>query len=150
MIIEFICAHWADVLLSLISAGLLAFCRYLWKEMSKYKSLLEEKDQQEIQKIIDERTEPIKQEIRELYEKIMELELKIDKTSETFQNQIKIILTSYKYRLVALCKIYLEHKSISPDELEQLTEMYKVYSDLGGNGEAEKYYNRTIQLPIRA
>ena len=142
MIIQFICDHWADVLLSLISAGLLAFCRYLYKEMTKYKKLLEQQDQQEIEKLIDDRIQLLKEEVQEIYHIIQE----IDKRHE---RQLEVILTSYRYRLIALCKAHLERGFMTTEEFEQLSELWKVYSGLGGNDQGEDYYKRTIVLPVK-
>lgn len=50
MLISFIATYWADILLSLITAGLLAFCRYLWKELKVYRAMLEEQDHADIVK----------------------------------------------------------------------------------------------------
>lgn len=38
---------------------------------------------------------------------------------------------------------------MTSEELEQLTEFFKVYSDLGGNGKAKMMYERTLELPIK-
>ena len=38
---------------------------------------------------------------------------------------------------------------MTQDEYDQLTEFYKLYTGLGGNGQGEDYYNKTIRLPIR-
>ena len=34
----------------------------------------------------------------------------------------------------------------SEDDLEQLSEMYKLYHGLGGNGQAQEFYERVLQL----
>jgi hypothetical protein len=44
VITEFFSNYWANILLSLITAGALAICRWTWKQMKNYKTLLEEKD----------------------------------------------------------------------------------------------------------
>ena len=38
---------------------------------------------------------------------------------------------------------------MTSNEYEQLTEFYKVYHGLGGNGQAKTYYDKTIKLPIQ-
>ena len=35
------------------------------------------------------------------------------------------------------------------DQYEQLSELYHLYRELGGNGQAETYYNKTCELPTR-
>ena len=66
MFAEFIAAHWASILLSLITAGALAFCRWTWKQMKTYRSLLEEKENDKLEETIDHKLEPIISEIEEL------------------------------------------------------------------------------------
>jgi hypothetical protein len=45
-----------------------------------------------------------------------------------------LIVDSYKYRLTQLCHLYLGKGFMTFDEFEQLTEMYTLYTGLGGNG----------------
>ena len=44
MLIAFFQEHWPSILLSLVSAGALAFCKHLWSELKNYKKLLDEKN----------------------------------------------------------------------------------------------------------
>jgi hypothetical protein len=37
---------------------------------------------------------------------------------------------------------------MTQEEFDQITEFYKLYRALGGNGQAEEYYDRVIDLPI--
>lgn len=37
---------------------------------------------------------------------------------------------------------------MTQDQFEQLTEFYRVYTGLGGNGQAKEYYEKVMQLPI--
>lgn len=99
--IEFLAAHWSQLLLSLITAGALAFCRYAWKQMKNYKSLLDEKGQAEVECLIEIKTEPIIEEIEELRTYIRE-------TREMENSHLKLIVASYRYRLMQLCKQYLK------------------------------------------
>ena len=38
---------------------------------------------------------------------------------------------------------------MTPEEFEQLSELWKLYSRLAGNDQGEDYYKRTIVLPVR-
>ena len=38
---------------------------------------------------------------------------------------------------------------MTQDQYEQLSEFFKLYEALGGNGQAKQYYERTIKLEIR-
>lgn len=142
MIAEFFAAHWASILLSLITAGALAFCRWTWKQMKTYRQLLEEKERGKMDEAIEHKLEPIVEEIEQLRDYIR----KVD-TEE--KRKLDLIIASYRYRLVQLCKIYLKQGFMTQDQFEQLSEFYKMYHGLGGNGQAEEFYDKTRALPIK-
>ena len=140
--IEFLSKYGVELVMSLITAGALAFCKYMHSQMKNYKKLLEEKDHDELDNEIDKKLEPIVQEIEELRKYIREVDLNEN-------NRINLIIASYRFRLVQLCQIYLRQGYITSDQYEQLSEFFKVYSGLGGNGQAKAYYDKAIQLPIK-
>lgn len=142
MIAEFIAANWASILLSLVTAGALAFCRWTWKQMKTYRSLLQEQEENKLDDTIEAKLEPIVHEIEELRAYVR----KVD-TEE--KRKLDLIIASYRYRLVQLCKIYLKQGFMTQDQFEQLSEFYKMYHGLGGNGQAEEFYNKTRALPIK-
>ena len=39
---------------------------------------------------------------------------------------------------------------MTQDQYDQLTEFYKLYHSLGGNGQAKEYYEKTMELEIRS
>ena len=143
MLAEFIAAHWASILLSLITAGALAFCRWTWKQMKTYRSLLEEKEQNQLDDIIDTKLEPVIHEIEELRQYIRKVDIEEER-------KLNLIIASYRYRLVQLCRIYLKQGFMTQDQFEQLSEFYKMYHGLGGNGQAEEFYDKTRALPIKS
>lgn len=51
-------------------------------------------------------------------------------------------------RLYQLCTVYIERKSITVDELENLEYLYKSYHNLGGNGTGTALFNRCKNLKI--
>jgi hypothetical protein len=140
--IEFFTANWASILLSLVTAGALAFCRWTWKQMKTYRALLEEKEHSELDETIEAKLEPVIHEIEELRAYVR----KVD-TEE--KRKLDLIIASYRYRLVQLCKIYLKQGFMTQDQFEQLSEFYKLYHGLGGNGQAEEFYDKTRALPIK-
>ena len=142
MIAEFFAAHWASILLSLVTAGALAFCRWTWKQMKTYRQLLEEKENDKMDEAIEHKLEPIVEEIEQLRDYIR----KVDAEEE---RKLGLIIASYRYRLVQLCKIYLKQGFMTQDQFEQLSEFYKMYHGLGGNGQAEEFYDKTRALPIK-
>lgn len=62
---------------------------------------------------------------------------------------MSLIISSYKYRLTQLCKQYIAQGYMTQDQYDQLTEFYKLYTALGGNGQAKQYYEKTITLEIK-
>ena len=106
--------------------------------------MLEEQDQKETIRVVSEQIKPI-------YEKLDQLSKRIDEYDEEHKYQIEVIVESYKYRLITLCKAYLERGHISPESLEQLTKFFQVYESLSEEGEikeAKVYYEKALQLPI--
>jgi hypothetical protein len=63
------------------------------------------------------------------------------------QSHMNLIIASYRFRLVQLCKGFLAQGYITMEQRTQLDEFYKLYTGLGGNGQAKIYYEQCIQLP---
>lgn len=139
----FITEHIVEILFGLISAGALAFCRYLYKQLMAYKKMLQEKENNDIVELIDEKLKPIVEDIEELRTYIRKIE---DKERQ----DLTLIIASYRFRLVQLCKIYIKQGYTTQDQYDQLTEFYKLYHSLGGNGQAKEYYEKTMELEIRS
>jgi hypothetical protein len=64
------------------------------------------------------------------------------------KEHIDIILGSYKFRLIYLCKVYIRQQYMTQDQYDQLSEFFRTYSELGGNGQAAEFYHRASELPI--
>lgn len=140
--LQFFAENWASILLSLVTAGALAFCRWSWKQMKTYRSLLDEKEQNQLDDKIETKLEPIADEIEQLRNYIRGIDIEENR-------KLGLIIASYRYRLVQLCKLYLKQGYMTQDQFEQLSEFYKLYHGLGGNGQAEEYYDKTRALPIK-
>ena len=139
---EFLSKYGVEFVMSLITAGALGFCKYMYSQMKNYKKLLEEKDHDELDDEIDKKLEPIVQEIEELRKYIREVDVNEN-------NRVNLIIASYRFRLVQLCQIYLRQGYMTSDQYEQLSEFFKVYSGLGGNGQAKEYYDKAMKLPVK-
>lgn len=146
MIIDFLANNIGSVALSLITAGALGFCRWTWKQMKAYQELLDEQEEnslhEELVEEIERQTAPIVADIEELRAYIRNVDL-------TEKHQMQLIIASYRFRLIQLCKIYLKQGYMTQDQYDQLTEFYALYEGLGGNGQAKEYYDKTIVLPIK-
>lgn len=137
----FLAEHLIEILFGLISAGALGFCKYMHSQMKNYKKLLEEKECHELKETIDSKIEPIQQEIEELRRYIREV-------GAVERSHMDLIVSSYRFRLIQLCKEFIRQGFMTQDQYDQLTEFYKLYTALGGNGQAKEYYESTIKLPI--
>jgi hypothetical protein len=116
-----------EIFFGLVSAGALAFCKYLHKKMKEYQMIIEEREQDETEQIVDAHLEPVVNDIEELRRYIMNID-----TEEN--RKMGLIISSYRFRLIQLCKIYLRQQYMTQDQYDQLTEFYKLYTGLGGNG----------------
>lgn len=139
----FIAEHLIEIVFALISAGALAFCRYLYKQLKAYKQLLNEKKYEDLDDRIDEKLKPILDDIEEIRGYIRKAESKENR-------DLELIIASYRFRLVQLCKLHMKKGYMTQDEYDQLTEFFKLYNSLGGNGQAREYYEKTVKLEIRA
>lgn len=138
----FIAQHFIEIFFGLISAGLLAFCRYIYTQMKIYQKLAEEKKDEQLEELIEEHIAPIKEDLNNLRSFVLEEK----KSSEKY---IEIILASYRFRLIQLCQSFLKQGYMTSGQYEQLVEFFKVYAGLGGNGQAKEYYERTLKLPLK-
>lgn len=139
----FIVEHLVEIVFALVTAGALAFCRYLYKQLKAYKQLLNDKKYEDLDDRIDEKLKPILDDIEEIREYIR-------KTENKENRDLELIIASYRFRLVQLCKLYIKKGYMTQDEYDQLTEFFKLYSSLGGNSQAKEYYEKTVKLEIRA
>jgi hypothetical protein len=57
--LTFVTEHLVEIFFGLVSAGALAFCKYLYSQLKNYKKLLAESKDTELEKTIDSRIEPI-------------------------------------------------------------------------------------------
>lgn len=131
-----------EIVLSVVTAGVLAFCGFLGTQLKKYKSLLKSEQDNKTEEFFDKKIQPVIDEIEELRDYIR-------KTEKTEEHHMKLIISSYKFRLVQLCKIHLRKGYMAQDEYDQLSEFYKLYTSLGGNGQAKEYFEKTCELSIK-
>ena len=101
-----------------------------------------EKEEHKIENTIEIHLEPI-------YEELEDLRKYVRETGEIEKSHMQLIIASYRFRLVQLCKGFLRQGFVTPEQMEQLTEFYKVYTGLGGNGQAKYYYEKAMALPLK-
>ena len=168
---EILTKYAVEIFFGLVSAGLLGFCKHL---ISKNKQLEEmqkaDQNRQYRQMILDE-IEPIINEITRLKSEITAVDTNakvaltqfkteaditkqhmyddLNKIQAKNEENFKLIINSYKFRLIQLCKTHIRDGYISESDFEQITEMYKLYHGLGGNGQAQEYYDKVLELEIK-
>lgn len=140
-------AEWGmEILFALISAGVVGYAKFktreLNRELQKAKALATEQEKQHIEQTIEIHLEPVYQELEELRKYIRE-------TQNIEKSNMNLIIASYRFRLVQLCKGFLAQGYITPSQMEQLTEFYKLYTGLGGNGQAKVYYEKAMDLTLK-
>lgn len=148
---EALLAEWGtEILFSLISAAVLGYAKWHGDKLKKEKiqaeenarTIAEQKLEGKINSHIEVQLEPIYQELEDLR--------KYCRDNENLEkSHMNLIVASYRFRLVQLCKGFLNQRFITTAQMEQLTEFYKLYKGLGGNGQAEIYYNKAIALPLK-
>lgn len=160
-----------EIFFGLVSAGALAFCKHLWSKNKKLEEMQKEDQNRKYRQMILDEIEPIVNEITRLKNelhnatdagkvKLNELlqeaaEVKdemykdLQQTHKETLDALELITNSYKFRLIQLCKTHLKDDYITEEDFEQITEMYKLYHGLGGNGQAQEYYEKVLKLDIK-
>lgn len=77
-----------------------------------------------------------------------EFDVKLKELTAEYEDKLRRILESYKFRFIQLCKTHIKDGWITDAEWEQIVVFYDLYHGLGGNGQAEDYYNKVKQLKI--
>lgn len=70
----------------------------------------------------------------------------LKKIQEENERRFALILNSYKFRLIQLCKLHIKDGYISTEDYAQVSEMHELYKSLGGNGQAEEYFEKVKEL----
>lgn len=139
---EFLANHIIEILFGLLAAGALAFCKYLHGRAKQFQDLLKKQEKEELENSIDDRLEIIKNEIEELRAYIRNV-------GQIEKSHMDLIISSYKFRLVQLCREFIKQGYMTQCQYDQLVEFYRLYEGLGGNGQAKDYYDRAMQLEVK-
>ena len=168
---EILAKYTIEIFFGLVSAGALAFCKHLWGKNQKLEEMQKADQNRQYRQMIIDEIEPIIDELARLRDEINKVNLNAqtgitaletkeeiehkhmyddlnDIQSENTKN-FNLIINSYKFRLIQLCKTHLRDDYITESDFEQITEMYKLYHGLGGNGQAQEYYDKVLKLDVR-
>lgn len=168
---EIITEHLIEIIFGLISAGALGFCKHLWSKNKELEKLQKADQNRQYREMILNEIEPIQEELTRLHNEINSVDNDFKKDIDEVKNNAKrehkhmyddlnkvqkeneknfnLIINSYKFRLIQLCKTHLKDNYITNSDFEQITEMYKLYHGLGGNGQAQEYYERVLALEMK-
>lgn len=142
-------AEWgSEIILSLV----IAMLTYYLKQMAKdrrtqdehYESLLQGEEDRRITEKIEAHLDPVYKELEDIRVRILNISDKENEDLVQVHENFKLIIASYRYRLVQLCKQLLDQGYMYQDQYENLNEFYTLYKKLGGNGQAQDYYERCV------
>ena len=139
-------AEWGvELILGLIGAAITGALGWYASKLKKQLKLAEdytkEKESEKVEASIEERTKPIYDELENLRSYVRDNEIKSDK-------MWTLLIDSYKFRLVELCKEHIADGYMTQGQYDQLSVFYQLYVELGGNGQAKQYYDKASSLPI--
>ena len=153
---EILTKYALEIFFGLVSAGALAFCKHLWSKNKKLEEMQKADQNRQYRQMILDEIHPITDAKVNLAQFKTEAELTkqhmyddLNKIQGKNEENFKLIINSYKFRLIQLCKTHLRDGFISESDFEQITEMYKLYHGLGGNGQAQEYYDKVLELEIK-
>lgn len=168
---EILTKYALEIFFGLVSAAALGFCRHLLKKNKELEEMQKADQNRQYRQMILDEIEPIINEITRLKGEITtvdtnakvaltQFKTEADLTKQSMYDDLneiqakneenfKLIINSYKFRLIQLCKTHIRDGYITEHDFEQITEMYKLYHGLGGNGQAQEYYEKVLELDIR-
>ena len=148
---EALLAEWGtEILFGLISAAVMGYAKWHGDRLKKEKLQAEENAsivaEQQLDKKIDSHIEV---ELEPVYQELEDLRKYCRENENLEKSHMALIVASYRFRLIQLCKGFLNQGFITTAQMEQLAEFYKLYTGLGGNGQAKVYFDKAMQLPLK-
>ena len=148
---EALLAEWGtEILFGLNSAAVMGWAKWHGDKLKKEKLQAEENAkiiaEQQLDKKIDSHIEV---ELEPIYQELEDLRKYCRENENLEKSHMALIVASYRFRLIQLCKGFLNQGFITTAQMEQLTEFYKLYTGLGGNGQAKVYYDKAMLLPLK-
>ena len=148
-------ADWGtQIVLSLVIAILTYFLNKNIKareeQDKRFQELLQAEQDTNMREEIEVQLDPIYKELEDIRKRILSLQDKeIEDHKESYEN-FQLILASYKYRLTQLCKELLSQGFMYQYQYDNLNEFYTIYHKMGGNGQAQDYYDKVCnELKIK-
>lgn len=116
----------------------------------RFQEMLTKEEAQKVDHQIEGRLEPIYKELEDIRKRILSISDKEEDDFKHTNENFDLIIASYKYRLVQLCKEFLNQGFMYQYQYDHLNEFYTLYVKLGGNGEAKRIYTKVCNdLEVR-
>ena len=74
----------------------------------------------------------------------------LEEVEKNFKHLREQDLAFYKYQLINSCKKYISQGFITQYQFDRLSELHKIYHDLGGNSQGDMYFQKATALDIIA
>ena len=135
--------------------------------MIRYQELLEHEQDDKTKKAIEIQLEPIYKELEEIRKRVFYLSdyhmsdvnlirkamddredamrTEAQERLKLIDDNLDLIISSYKYRLVELCKGLEQQGFMYQYQYDHLSEFYHLYRNLGGNGQAQEYFEKVCK-----
>lgn len=72
----------------------------------------------------------------------------LEDVEKNFKHLREQDLAFYKYQLINSCKKYISQGFITQYQFDRLSELHKIYHDLGGNSQGDMYFKKATALHI--
>ena len=148
---EALLAEWGtEILFGLISAAVMGYAKWHGDRLKKEKLQAEENAKIVAEQRLDKKIDShIEVELEPIYQELEDLRKYCRDNENLEKSHMNLIVASYRFRLIQLCKGFLNQGFITTAQMEQLAEFYKLYTGLGGNGQAKVYFDKAMQLPLK-
>ena len=148
---EALLAEWGtEILFGLISATVMGWAKWHGDKLKKEKDQAEKNTKLIAEQQLDKKiSHSIEIELEPIYQELEDLRKYCRENENLEKSHMALIVASYRFRLIQLCKGFLAQGFVTPAQMEQLAEFYKLYTGLGGNGQAKIYYDKAMLLPLK-
>ena len=148
---EALLAEWGtEILFGLISAAVMGYAKWHGDRLKKEKLQAEENAKIVAEQRLDKKIDShIEVELEPIYQELEDLRKYCRDNENLEKSHMNLIVASYRFRLIQLCKGFLNQGFITTAQMEQLAEFYKLYTGLGGNGQAKVYFDKAMLLPLK-
>lgn len=138
---EGLSAYWLEILFGIIAAAIMWVIRRLYKEVEKYKELLEKKENADFIAIVDDKLKPVLEQIGQINDQMQQCKVR-------FENNTEQNIRYYGTLLQDDCENYIGRGFITHKEFNKLAELLHIYEELGGDGKIHDLYQRVMKLPV--